>query len=85
MKLLLENWRQYLNESEKSSHYGDLYLFENDTASYERVISQIITYQSWEEVTEFLNQIVKPEYNSWKDKEEVEARFLTILQNNFTA
>ncbi|MGY8965809.1 MAG: hypothetical protein ACKVHJ_01280 [Flavobacteriales bacterium] len=61
------------------------HLFDNNTASYERVISQIITYQSWEEVTEFLNQIVKPEYNSWKDKEEVEARFLTILQNNFTA
>jgi hypothetical protein len=33
MKLLLENWRQYLNESEKSSHYGDLYLFENDTVT----------------------------------------------------
>ena len=60
-------------------------MFENDTASYERVISQIISFESWEEVTAFLNQMVKPEYNSWKGKEEVEARFLTILQNNFTA
>jgi len=33
MKLLMENWRQYLNESENSSHYGDLYLFENDTVT----------------------------------------------------
>jgi hypothetical protein len=33
MKLILENWRQYLNESENSSHYGDLYLFENDTVT----------------------------------------------------
>ena len=33
MKLLLENWRQYLNESKNSSHYGDLYLFENDTVT----------------------------------------------------
>jgi len=33
MKLLLENWRQYLNESEKATHYGDLYLFENDKAT----------------------------------------------------
>ena len=33
MKLLLENWRQYLNESENSSHCGDLYLFENDTVT----------------------------------------------------
>ena len=30
MKLLMENWRLYLNESEKATHYGDLYLFEND-------------------------------------------------------
>jgi hypothetical protein len=33
MKLLLENWRNYLNESEKAAHYGDLYLFENDKAT----------------------------------------------------
>jgi len=33
MKLLMENWRQYLNKSENSSHYGDLYLFENDTVT----------------------------------------------------
>ena len=31
MKLLLENWRQYLAESEKAQDYGHLYLFEGDT------------------------------------------------------
>jgi hypothetical protein len=31
MKLLLENWRQYLAESEKAQDYGYLYLFEDDT------------------------------------------------------
>ena len=31
MKLLLENWRQYLAESEKAQDYGYLYLFEGDT------------------------------------------------------
>lgn len=31
MKLLLENWRQYLAESEKTQDYGYLYLFEGDT------------------------------------------------------
>ncbi|MDB3968048.1 hypothetical protein N9392_01905 [Flavobacteriaceae bacterium] len=61
------------------------HLFDNDTVSYERVISQIITFERWDEVTAFINKMVKPEYNSWKDKEEVEVRFLSILQNNFTA
>ena len=31
MKLLLENWRKYLAESEKAQDYGYLYLFEGDT------------------------------------------------------
>ena len=30
MKLILESWRHYLTESEKSTHYGVLYLFEGD-------------------------------------------------------
>lgn len=33
MKLLLENWRKYLSESERNNHYGDFYVFEGDTAS----------------------------------------------------
>ncbi len=33
MKLLMENWRKYVAESEQTSHYGDLYLFENDTVT----------------------------------------------------
>ncbi|MFQ3340753.1 MAG: hypothetical protein ACI9TK_000407 [Flavobacteriaceae bacterium] len=61
------------------------HLFDDDNTSYERVLSQVVTYQSWEEVTRFLNQMVKPEYNNWKDKQVMEERFLTILQNNFTA
>ena len=31
MKLLMENWRQYLDESEKTQDCGYLYLFEGDT------------------------------------------------------
>ncbi len=33
MKLLLENWRKYLAESDKSHYYGDLYLFEDDVVT----------------------------------------------------
>lgn len=33
MKLILENWKKYLAESEQTSRYGDLYLFENDTVT----------------------------------------------------
>ena len=58
-------------------------LFNDDKINYERVISQIITFESWSEVTKFLNTQVKIEYNNWEGKEEVVERFLYILKNNF--
>ena len=60
------------------------HLFEEDVNAYERVLSQIVTYESWEEVEVFINEMVKPEYQNWKDKEPIETRFLTILQKNFS-
>ena len=58
-------------------------LFNDDKINYERVISQIITFESWSEVQKFLNTQVKIEYNNWEGKEDVVDRFLSILQNNF--
>ena len=58
-------------------------LFNDDKNNYERVISQIITFESWSEVSKFLNTQVKIEYNNWEGKEDVVDRFLSILQNNF--
>tara|TARA_B100000700_G_scaffold330620_1_gene457824 strand:+ start:2405 stop:3541 length:1137 start_codon:yes stop_codon:yes gene_type:complete len=31
MKLLMENWRKFVAETERTKNYGDLYLFENDS------------------------------------------------------
>ena len=58
-------------------------LFNDDKINYERVISQILTFESWSEVSKFLNTQVKIEYNNWEGKEEVVERFLYILKNNF--
>ena len=58
-------------------------LFNDDKINYERVISQIITFESWSEVSKFLNTQVKIEYNNWEGKEEAVERFLYILKNNF--
>ena len=59
------------------------HLFNEDKINYERVISQIITFESWSEVSKFLDTQVKIEYNNWEGKEEVVDRFLNILKNNF--
>ena len=60
------------------------HLFEEDVSAYERVLSQIVTFERWEEVELFIKQIVKPEYKNWSDKAAIEERFLTILQKNFS-
>ena len=58
-------------------------LFEGHTASYEKVLSQIVTFESWEEVFNFINVQVKTEYDNWNKNEEIADRFLAILQKNF--
>jgi hypothetical protein len=61
------------------------HLFEENVSAYEAVISQIVTYSTWDEVNEFIQTKVKVEYPHWKDKEALEVRFMTTLQNNFSA
>ena len=59
------------------------HLFDGDTVSYERVISQVITFEKWPEVDEFIDKMVKPEYQNWKNKENFEEKFIAILKNSF--
>lgn len=58
-------------------------LFNGNEEDYTRVVSQLQTYSSWDEAFKFLNNIVKPDYNNWEGKEEIEKRFLKCIENNF--
>ena len=58
-------------------------LFEGDTASYDRVLSQVVTFESWAEVFNFIEVQVKTEYDNWNENQEISERFLAILQKNF--
>ena len=59
------------------------HLFNGDKVCYERVISQIITFEKWTEVLKFIDNMVKPEYQNWKNKENHEEKFMAILKNSF--
>lgn len=59
------------------------HLFEGDSKTYERVLAQVITYETREEVFLFIEAHVKTEYDNWTGKEEVVERFLNTLQKNF--
>jgi hypothetical protein len=58
-------------------------LFNNKQEDYNRVISQLNTFKSVDEAKEFIYKMVKPDYN-WSKQEELEARFLEIIERKFT-
>lgn len=58
-------------------------LFDGETESYNRVISQINTFETENEAKDFINEIVKPDYNNWEGKELVEARLIAIIESKF--
>lgn len=58
-------------------------LFDQSEEDYQRVILQVQTLSSWEEAQNFIEQMIKPDYDFWEGKEEFEARFLKCLESNF--
>ena len=58
-------------------------LFDNSTEDYDRVLSQLSTLSSHDEAINLLDSIIKPDYNNWEGQEEIEARFLEIIENKF--
>ena len=61
------------------------HLFENNNEDYDRVMSQLSTMDSFEEISDFIENIIKPDYNNWTGKEEYETRFLDTIENRFTS
>ena len=59
------------------------HLFDGKNEDYDRVLSQLNTSANFEEATQFIENIVKPDYNNWENKEEYETRFLELIEARF--
>ncbi|PKP40079.1 MAG: hypothetical protein CVT96_10575 [Bacteroidetes bacterium HGW-Bacteroidetes-13] len=59
------------------------HLFDGETDNYNRVISQLNTLESETEAKQFINEIVKPDYNNWERKEFYEARLIALIEAKF--
>lgn len=59
-------------------------LFDGNTADYNRVLSQLNTFNSLVEAQKFIDKIVKPDYNNWEGKEDYEERFMAHIENKFS-
>lgn len=59
-------------------------LFGNSNEDYNRVLSQMMTFNTMEEAKEFIEQMVKPDYHNWEGKEDYEERFLEVISKKFS-
>lgn len=59
------------------------HLFDGKIEDYDRVISQLNTSVSFSDAKRLVEEIIKPDYNNWVDKEEFETRFMQIIESRF--
>lgn len=59
------------------------HLFDGHTNDYNRVISQLNTFDNLDDAHKFIQQVVKPDYKNWVGKEEYEERFMSLVENKF--
>ena len=57
-------------------------LFNGQQEDFNRVISQLNSYETESEAKNFIENVVKPDYN-WAEHEELENRFLEIVSRKF--
>ena len=59
------------------------HLFGGSSEDLNRVISQLSSFDSFEEAKEFIEDMVKPDYENWEGKEEYELRFMENIEKKF--
>ena len=60
------------------------HLFANSSEDYNRVLSQLITFDTFVEAQSFIDNMVKPDYNNWDGKDEYAERFMEIVEKKFS-
>ncbi|OXB23572.1 hypothetical protein B0A80_10095 [Flavobacterium tructae] len=59
-------------------------LFGNSSEDYSRVLNQLLTFDTYGEAKEFIEDMVKPDYNNWDGKDDYAERFLGIVEKKFS-
>nr|WP_315221318.1 hypothetical protein [uncultured Flavobacterium sp.] len=59
-------------------------LFGSSSEDYSRVLNQLLTFDSFAEAKDFIENMVKPDYNNWEGKDDYAERFLDIVEKKFS-
>lgn len=60
------------------------HLFANSSEDYNRVLSQLMTFDTFADAKDFIDHMVKPDYNNWEGKDEYAERFMEIVEKRFS-
>lgn len=58
-------------------------LFNGSSEDFNRVLSQINTFNSFDQALAFIDDLVKPDYNYWSGKEEYVGRLMELIEKRF--
>jgi hypothetical protein len=58
-------------------------LFGGHSDDFNRVLSQLNSFDTFDEAKDFIQDFVKPDYDNWEGNEEYETRFLEIIEKKF--
>lgn len=59
-------------------------LFGDSNEDYNRVLSQLNTFSTFEEARDFIDEIIKPDYNNWDGVDDYAERFIEIVAKKFS-
>jgi len=59
------------------------HLFNGKSEDYDNALLQISASNSFDEVSNLVQNIIKPDFKGWAGKEEYEERFMEIIENKF--
>ena len=59
------------------------HLFNDSNEDFNRVISQLNTFDTFEEAKNFINEMVIPDYNYWVGEEDYIERFMEVVEKKF--
>ena len=59
------------------------YLFNGSSEDFNRVLSQLNTFDTYSDAKNFIDEMVKPDYNNWQGQDDFEERFMELVERKF--
>lgn len=59
------------------------FLFADSNEDYNRVLSQLNTFSTFREAKDFIDEIIKPDYNNWVGVDDYADRFIELVEKKF--